>query len=94
VMYLGQIVEQGSSAQVFSVPGHPYTRLLLEAVPKIGHGRASGVLDDTELPSNRKLPGGCFFRSRCAHKQPGCENPQSLRALEDGRLLRCQRDPT
>ncbi|HEY0276083.1 MAG TPA: oligopeptide/dipeptide ABC transporter ATP-binding protein [Paenirhodobacter sp.] len=92
VMYLGQIVEQGPSAQVFAAPGHPYTRLLLGAVPRIGRGRASGGLDDTELPSNRTLPTGCFFLGRCAHAGPGCEVAQPLRMLDGGRGLRCRRD--
>lgn len=92
VMYLGQVVEQGPSAVVFDTPGHPYTRLLLGAVPRIGQGRASSALDETELPSNRNLPGGCFFLNRCAHRVEGCTSPQSLRALTQGQLLRCHRD--
>lgn len=92
VMYLGQVVEHGASAQVFGAPAHPYTRLLLSAVPKIGHGRATGELDDTELPSNRDLPAGCFFRSRCAFAGPGCDSPQPMRIFDTGRELRCLRD--
>lgn len=92
VMYLGQIVEQGPSAQVFAAPGHPYTRLLLGAVPRIGQGRALGGLDETELPSNRNLPGGCFFLNRCAHRGPGCDSPQPLRPLAAGHSLRCHKD--
>lgn len=66
VMYLGQIVELGCAEQVLEQPKHPYTQLLLEAVPKLGV-----ALDDayvsapTELPGNRVLPGGCFFLDRC-----------------------------
>ncbi|HEY0212465.1 MAG TPA: oligopeptide/dipeptide ABC transporter ATP-binding protein [Paenirhodobacter sp.] len=94
VMYLGQIVEQGDAARVLTTPRHPYTRLLLGAVPRIGHGRASGPLDETELPSNRTLPSGCFFRNRCALAAPGCDEIQPLRLLDGGRQLRCQRDLT
>ncbi len=92
VMYLGQIVEQGPAAAVFGQPAHPYTRILLEAVPKIGQGRASARLDETELPSNRVLPTGCFFRNRCPSAGAGCELPQSLRALPEGHLTRCHRE--
>ncbi|RWR10954.1 oligopeptide/dipeptide ABC transporter ATP-binding protein [Paenirhodobacter populi] len=92
VMYLGQIVEQGPSAKVFAMPAHPYTRLLLDAVPKIGRGRSTGQLDETELPSNRILPAGCFFRSRCRFAGAGCEKPQPLRLLEGNHKLRCHKD--
>jgi peptide/nickel transport system ATP-binding protein len=92
VMYLGQIVEHGPAAAVFGNPSHPYTRTLLEAVPKIGQGRASSPLDETELPSNRTLPAGCYFRNRCPNAAAGCDDPQSLRALPDGHLTRCHRE--
>ncbi|NWC71870.1 ABC transporter ATP-binding protein [Pseudomonas sp. P7758] len=79
VMYLGQIVELGCAEQVLEQPNHPYTQLLLEAVPKLGV-----ALDDayvsapTELPGNRVLPGGCFFLDRCPRRTQGCERPQRL----------------
>jgi peptide/nickel transport system ATP-binding protein len=79
VMYLGQIVELGCAEQVLEQPKHPYTQLLLEAVPKLGV-----ALDDayvsapTELPGNRVLPGGCFFLDRCPRRTQGCERPQRL----------------
>ena len=92
VMYLGQIVEQGPAAAVFGQPAHPYTRTLLDAVPKIGLGRASASLDETELPSNRILPTGCFFRNRCPNAAEGCDDPQPLRTLPDGHLTRCHRE--
>lgn len=84
VMYLGQIVELGSAAEVLERPRHPYTRLLLDAVPRLGV-----PLDDsqasapTELPGNRKLPTGCFFRDRCPKATAGCEKPQALSAAGD-----------
>lgn len=79
VMYLGQIVELGCAEQVLEQPKHPYTQLLLEAVPKLGV-----ALDDayvsapTELPGNRVLPAGCFFLDRCPRRTKGCERPQRL----------------
>lgn len=91
VMYLGQIVEQGPADAVFGRPSHPYTRALLEAVPKIGQGRAKARLDETELPSNRMLPAGCYFRNRCPDATTGCEEPQVLRNLGDRHLTRCHR---
>ena len=89
VMYLGQIVEQGPAATVFAGCAHPYTRTLLEAVPKIGQGRAAGKLDETELPSNRVLPTGCFFQNRCPKAGAGCDVRQMLRSTGDQHFVRC-----
>jgi peptide/nickel transport system ATP-binding protein len=81
VMYLGQIVEIGTASDVLTHPAHPYTQLLLDSVPKIGRPLEDGLtIGDTELPSNRRLPTGCFFHKRCVYAASGCEQPQSLQA--------------
>lgn len=89
VMYLGQIVELGHAAQVLEQPRHPYTRLLLDAVPRLGvpmHVEQAAA--PTELPGNRQLPSGCFFRERCSLCTTGCEKPQALLGDEQQRA-RC-----
>ena len=92
VMYLGQIVELGETAQVLSTPAHPYTRLLLDSVPKTGAPLAEErVIRKTELPGNRVLPTGCFFRDRCPLATHGCEARQALRRLDVGTDVRCWR---
>lgn len=79
VMYLGQIVELGCAEQVLEQPKHPYTQLLLEAVPKLGVALDEAYVSaPTELPGNRVLPGGCFFLDRCPRRTQGCERPQRL----------------
>lgn len=85
VMYLGQIVELGSAAEVLEKPRHPYTQLLLEAVPRLGVALDnSQVAAPTELPGNRQLPSGCFFRDRCPRATVGCDRPQVLAAAKNG----------
>lgn len=85
VMYLGQVVELGASAEVLTRPRHPYTRLLLESVPQLGVGLdESAIAANTELPGNRRLPEGCFFRERCPQAHAACHQPQPLEALNAG----------
>ena len=88
VMYLGQIVEVGETQHVLDSPRHPYTQLLMESIPRIGIELDSTPVN-TELPGNRKLPEGCYFRERCPVATEACQLPQSLRALDQKQLVRC-----
>jgi peptide/nickel transport system ATP-binding protein len=95
VMYLGQIVELGDAQRVLTQPAHPYTRLLLDSVPKTGAPLAEDlVLRKTELPGNRTLPQGCFFRDRCPLATRGCEKKQALLKSDTGCDVRCWRAVT
>ncbi len=72
VMYLGQIMEQGSTEQVFAPPYHPYTEALLAAVPIADqHYTKRKVLLSGEIPSASNPPVGCRFCTRCAYRIPG-----------------------
>ncbi len=92
VMYLGQIVEQGETEEVFSNPKHPYTKALLEAVPlpQTGQDRRSKPLRG-DVPSPLDLPAGCFFNTRCEKAIQGvCDNqPAPNVQLGKGRHVRC-----
>ena len=92
VMYLGQAVEQGPKATIFSQPAHPYTQALLASTPGLqpGQKRERPVLQG-ELPSPLHPPAGCVFSTRCPHAQAPChaERP-TLRALGE-RLVACHR---
>jgi peptide/nickel transport system ATP-binding protein len=72
VMYLGQIMEQGTTDQIFAPPYHPYTEALLSAVP-IADTRVKKrkVLLTGEIPSPSNPPKGCPFSTRCPYMMPG-----------------------
>lgn len=65
VMYLGEMVEQGRSIDVFGAPSHPYTRALLSCVPDVSRPVADRILLQGELPDLSERPSGCGFRTRC-----------------------------
>jgi oligopeptide/dipeptide ABC transporter ATP-binding protein len=94
VMYLGRIVEVAPTEQIFSTPRHPYTRGLLDAIPRMTEGAADGrkpaVAGDP--PSPLRIPSGCRFRTRCPMAQPRCETEDpALDASPDdpGHLAAC-----
>jgi peptide/nickel transport system ATP-binding protein len=67
VMYAGQIVEEGSVEAIFEVPHHPYTRRLLQAIPRVHRRRAlRGIPGSAVEPWNR--PRGCAFAPRCEYR--------------------------
>lgn len=67
VMYLGKVVEQSDIQSLFADPQHPYTRALMQSIPKIGQ-KTDGRLEAIRgmVPSPRSIPTGCPFHPRCA----------------------------
>jgi oligopeptide/dipeptide ABC transporter ATP-binding protein len=73
VMYLGRIVELGPTESIFKDPKHPYTKALIEAMPRMeAEGALSGQGLAGEPPSPTKVPPGCAFHPRCAFALPAC----------------------
>jgi peptide/nickel transport system ATP-binding protein len=97
VMYLGRLVELAGKQELFSRPRHPYTRMLLDAIPKMHDtGRARTAVQG-EVPNPLNPPKGCTFHPRCPHANERCrtERPALLEiagirvachGVEEGRI--------
>lgn len=95
VMYLSQVVEVGSTTEVFSNPKHPYTRALLNSVlfPDPNDRRVDRADREDlsgEIPSPIDLPKGCYLAGRCPLVEERCTlEPQVLAEIKPGHLVRC-----
>ncbi|MDX2483205.1 MAG: ABC transporter ATP-binding protein [Pseudodonghicola sp.] len=72
VMYLGRIVEEASSDEIFAHPLHPYTRALVSSVPIPGKPLKGRILLKGEPPNPAQRPAGCAFHPRCGSAKPAC----------------------
>jgi len=93
VMYLGSMVEIGTSEEVFKAPLHPYTKALISAVPiadpEVGRN-SKRILIEGELPSPMNVPKGCRFCTRCPYATDKCrEEKPELREVKEGHKVAC-----
>jgi oligopeptide/dipeptide ABC transporter ATP-binding protein len=90
VMYAGRVVEAGPVRQVFRAPAHPYTRALLNSIPRMSDKSQRLTAIDGQPPDLAALPPGCAFGPRCASAFDRCRmtEPPAF-AREDGRVARC-----
>ena len=97
VMYLGRLVELAPKAELFATPRHPYTRMLLDAIPDIAMSGRARTPVQGEVPNPLNPPSGCSFHPRCPHANARCkaERPPLQRlkgvlvachAVEEGRI--------
>jgi peptide/nickel transport system ATP-binding protein len=97
VMYLGRLVELADKQALFSTPRHPYTRMLLDAIPKMHATGQARTPVSGEVPNPLSPPTGCAFHPRCPHANARCvsERPTTMNlptvriachAVEEGRI--------
>ena len=97
VMYLGGLVELADKHTLFDTPRHPYTRMLLEAIPKMHDTGKARTAVAGEVPNPLNPPTGCAFHPRCPHANTRCssEKPEmknytgvrvACHAVEEGRI--------
>ena len=91
VMYVGRIVEIGTTEQIFEGPNHPYTEALLSAVPNIDGVARERIPLTGEIPSPANPPSGCVFHTRCHRFMPGlCDvKDPPLVELSPGHQSKC-----
>ena len=97
VMYLGRLVELAPKQTLFSSPQHPYTRMLLDAIPKMHDTGRQRTPVSGEVPNPLNPPAGCAFNPRCPHANDRCRSERPVlqelggiriacHAVEEGRI--------
>lgn len=91
VMYAGRIVEQGTVAEIFDTPYHPYTAGLMFSIPRLdGISKQKLYTIEGVVPDLAQLPLGCTFAERCEYAQAICRTEQPvLQTMKSGRQVAC-----
>jgi oligopeptide/dipeptide ABC transporter ATP-binding protein len=90
VMYGGKIVESGTNDEILNSPLHPYTQLLLRAIPRMDQEKNRLMTIKGSVPSLIDVPSGCSFHPRCPHAQKNCKGqlPQPVE-VSSGHVVSC-----
>jgi peptide/nickel transport system ATP-binding protein len=89
VMYLGRLVEVAGAEPLFAQPRHPYSRMLLDAVPDLEMSGRPRTPVAGEVPNPLNPPKGCAFHPRCPHANERCRSERPVLKLHDGRAAAC-----
>lgn len=84
VMYLGALCELAETKTLFEAPRHPYTQVLLRAIPRLGTEEFEHTPMLGEVPMATKLPPGCVFHPRCPHTNERCKREVPAATAVDG----------
>jgi peptide/nickel transport system ATP-binding protein len=95
VMYLGRVVEEGPAEELFDRPNHPYTKALIEGVPRLDRRRVVYEPVKGDMPSPLDPPSGCHFHPRCPFAMSRCRTEApALREIAPGRRAACHLNDT
>ncbi|WP_158743492.1 ABC transporter ATP-binding protein [Acidisphaera sp. L21] len=95
IMYLGRVVEQADTEEVFARPNHPYTTALLAEVPRLDARNRRFTAIKGEIPSPLSPPAGCHFHPRCPHAFARCSaEVPVLKEVAPGHLSACHLNDT
>jgi len=87
VMYLGKIVEENLTDELYSTPLHPYTQSLLNSIPKFNGGKHRFSVLQGEIPSPENPPTGCYFHTRCSKAMEICKKEYpKMRKVNGGKV--------
>jgi len=90
VMYLGRLVEVADAKALFEQPRHPYTRMLIDAIPDLAMSGKPRTPVAGEVPSPLAPPSGCAFNPRCPHANDRCRSERPVsHELPEGRSVAC-----
>jgi oligopeptide/dipeptide ABC transporter ATP-binding protein len=93
VMYAGKVVERGDVRTIFSSPHHPYTKGLLNSIPRLDERVERLQVIKGTVPSPYNLPTGCLFKRRCPYRMPVCDTVPPFREIGPDHVSRCWLTP-